>query len=153
MPFDIFSTRAQLAAIELMPREYSFLFDTFVQDGGAVEEEKAIFDYKKGDRQMALDELADLGPDVVEKFGSRGVEVIGVAVNQQAAEAQTTALKAEAKFQQLVDADGKAFEQVGSQMLPWTLVLDADGKIVWFDLEYSHSTRRELQQALLATVR
>lgn len=53
MPFDIFSTRAQLAAIELMPREYSFLFDTFVQDGGAVEEEKAIFDYKKGDRQMA----------------------------------------------------------------------------------------------------
>jgi hypothetical protein len=33
------------------------------------------------------------------------------------------------------------------------LVLDADGKIVWFDLEYSLTTRRELQQALLATVR
>jgi len=38
-------------------------------------------------------------------------------------------------------------------MLPWTFVLDANGKIVWFDLEYSLSTRRELQQALLATVR
>lgn len=107
----------------------------------------------KGDRQMALDELADLGPDVVDKFGSRGVEVIGVAVDQPAAEAQSTAQLAAAKFPQLVDVDGKAFEQVGSQMLPWTLVLDADGKIVWFDLEYSHSTRRELQQALLATVR
>jgi hypothetical protein len=32
-------------------------------------------------------------------------------------------------------------------------VLDANGKIVWFDLEYSLATRRELQQALLATVR
>lgn len=107
----------------------------------------------KGDRQMALDELADLGPDVVDKFGSRGVEVIGVAVNQPATDAQSTAEKAAAKFPQLVDADGKAFEQVGSEMLPWTFVLDADGKIVWFDLEYSLSTRRELQQALLATVR
>lgn len=107
----------------------------------------------KGDRQMALDELADLGPDVVDKFGSRGVEVIGVAVDQQAAEAQSTTQQTEAKFPQLVDTDGKAFEQVGAQLLPWTLVLDADGKIVWFDLEYSHSTRRELQQALLATVR
>lgn len=53
MPIDIYSTRAQLAAIELMPREYSFLYDTFVQDVGPVEESKAIFDYKKGERQMA----------------------------------------------------------------------------------------------------
>jgi hypothetical protein len=53
MPFDIYSTRAQLAAIELMPREYTFLYDTFVQDMGAVEDSKAIFDYKKGERQMA----------------------------------------------------------------------------------------------------
>lgn len=106
----------------------------------------------KGDRQMALDELADLGPDVVDKFGSRGVAVIGVAV-EPAVTAQAAAQQAEAKFPQFVDADGKAFEQVGSQMLPWTFVLDANGKIVWFDLEYSLSTRRELQQALLATVR
>jgi peroxiredoxin len=106
----------------------------------------------KGDRQMALDELADLGPDVVDKFGSRGVAVIGVAV-EPAASAQAAAQQAEVKFPQFVDADGKAFEQVGSQMLPWTFVLDANGKIVWFDLEYSLSTRRELQQALLATVR
>lgn len=107
----------------------------------------------KGDRQMALDELADLGPDIVQKFGSRGVKVIGVAVDQPAADSQAAVQQTAANFPQLVDADGKAFDQVGSQMLPWTLVLDADGKIVWFDLEYSLSTRRELQQALLATVR
>ena len=53
MPIDIYSTRAQLAAIELMEREYSFLYDTFVQDIGAVEDDKAIYDFKKGSRQMA----------------------------------------------------------------------------------------------------
>ena len=53
MPIDIYSTRAQLAAIEQLPREYSFLFDTFCADMGAVEEDKAIWDFRKGERQMA----------------------------------------------------------------------------------------------------
>ena len=107
----------------------------------------------KGDRQMAVDELADLGPDVVQKLGSRGVEVVGIAVNEPADVAGPTIRKTAADYPQLLDADGKAFAKVGSKKLPWTLVLDANGKIVWFDLEYSLATRRELQQALLATVR
>jgi len=53
MPLDIYTTRAQLAAIELFPREYSFLYDTFCKDEGAVEDEKAIYDFKKGSRLMA----------------------------------------------------------------------------------------------------
>lgn len=53
MPFDIYSTSAQLKAIELMPREYSFLYDTFIQDMGAVEDDKAIYDFRKGTRLMA----------------------------------------------------------------------------------------------------
>ena len=53
MPIDIYSTRAQLAALELMPRDYSFLYDTFVLDMGAVEDDRAIYDFRKGVRQMA----------------------------------------------------------------------------------------------------
>jgi hypothetical protein len=48
----------------------------------------------------------------------------------------------------LLDPEGKAFAQVGSEKLPRVFVLDGAGKIVWFDLEYSHSTRRELKQAV-----
>lgn len=50
---DIYSTRAQLAAIDLMPREYSVLYDFFAHDAGAVEDDKAIYDYRKGSRRMA----------------------------------------------------------------------------------------------------
>ena len=53
MPLDIYSTRAQLAAIDLMPREYSFLYDYFAHDAGAVEDDKAIYDFRKGSRRMA----------------------------------------------------------------------------------------------------
>ncbi|MSS16111.1 major capsid protein [Porcincola intestinalis] len=50
---DIYSTRAQLAAIELMPPEYSVLYDFFGHDAGTVEDDKAIYDYRKGSRRMA----------------------------------------------------------------------------------------------------
>lgn len=50
---DIYSTRAQLAAIELLPPEYSFLYDLFCADMGAVEDDKAIYDFRKGTRRMA----------------------------------------------------------------------------------------------------
>ncbi|MGN0996547.1 MAG: major capsid protein [Candidatus Ventricola sp.] len=50
---DIYSTRAQLKAIEQMPRVYSFLHDTFCQDMGVVEDSRAIYDYRKNRMQMA----------------------------------------------------------------------------------------------------
>ena len=53
-------------------------------------------------------------------------------------------------FVNLLDADGKAFAQVGSERLPRVFVVDPAGKILWFDIEYSQTTRRELHQALHA---
>jgi len=50
---DIYSTRAQLAAIDLLPREYSALYDFFGREAGNVEDDKAIYDFRKGSRRMA----------------------------------------------------------------------------------------------------
>ena len=50
---DIYSTRAQLAAIEQLPRAYTFLYDIFATDNGTVEDDRAIYDYKKGSVRMA----------------------------------------------------------------------------------------------------
>lgn len=53
MPFDIYSTHAQLAALELIPHEHHALLDLFVHDAGTVEDDTAIYDFQKGTQQMA----------------------------------------------------------------------------------------------------
>jgi peroxiredoxin len=93
-----------------------------------------------------------MGPDVVGPFGGAGVAVVGIAVGESPDSAQATLQRAKAEYPNLLDADGKAFDQVGSEKLPRTYLLDSQGKIVWFDIEYSLSTRRELHQALRAIV-
>jgi peroxiredoxin len=102
----------------------------------------------KGDRRMGQQQLADLGKDVVQPFGKEGVSIVGVAVDQSPQEAQQALKKAGATFTNLHDADGKAFALMGTGRFPRTYVLDPSGKIVWFDIEYSMATRRELHQAL-----
>jgi peroxiredoxin len=102
----------------------------------------------KGDRRMGQQQLADLGKDVVQPFSKEGVSVVGVAVDQSPKEAEGALKKAGAAFTNLNDADGKAFALVGTGRFPRTYVLDPSGKIVWFDIEYSMATRRELHQAL-----
>ncbi len=104
----------------------------------------------KDDRRMSLTELADLGPDVVDQFGAKGIAVVGVATKMKSDEAKAVLDKTGAKFTNLIDADGNAFAALGSQMLPRTFLLDPQGKVLWFDIEYSHATRRELREALLA---
>lgn len=104
----------------------------------------------KSDRRMAREQLADMGPEVVGPFGKAGVSVVGIAVSESAESAQAALDAAEASFPNLLDADGKAFAQVGSEKLPRTYVVDPRGKIVWFDIEYSMATRRELNQTLRA---
>lgn len=75
MPLDIYSTRAQLAAIEQMPREYSVLFDFFTRDGGTVEDDKAIYDYRKGSRRMAPTVHPGTGGVLMERDGYETREI------------------------------------------------------------------------------
>jgi peroxiredoxin len=102
----------------------------------------------KDDNRMTAEELVDLGPDVIERFGKQGVEVVGIAVDAKPNSAKEVVNKIGAKFTTLLDADGKAFAQVGKEKMPRTFVLDADGKIVWFDISYTLATRRELHDSL-----
>jgi peroxiredoxin len=104
----------------------------------------------KPGRRMTDQLLHDVGPDVIEPFGGAGVAVVGVAVGEAGASAQAALERAGASFPNLLDSDGSAFTQVGSEKLPRAYLLDPQGKILWFDIEYSLATRRELHQALRA---
>lgn len=72
---DIYSTAAQLKAIELMPREYSALFDFFSRDMGAVEDEKAIWDFRKGSRRMAPTVYPGTGGVLMDRDGYETREI------------------------------------------------------------------------------
>jgi peroxiredoxin len=104
------------------------------------------------DRNMSHTEMADLATDVVEPYGAKGVAVVGVAVKEKPEKATAAVKEVGKEIPMLLDDKGTAFAQIGSRRLPRTFVLDANGKILWFDIEYSHATRRELKQALAATV-
>lgn len=67
--FDLFSTAVMLKAVEQMPRVYTFLSDSFAEDGGVCEDERAIYDYRKGAE-------SGLAPFVVPGTG-------GVAINRE----------------------------------------------------------------------
>jgi peroxiredoxin len=104
----------------------------------------------KSDRRASRTLLADMTPDVIESFGAKGVAVVGIVVDEPANVASSALVRAQAKFVNLLDPGGKAFSLVGKERLPRVYLLDSQGKVLWFDIEYSLATRRELNQALRA---
>jgi peroxiredoxin len=96
----------------------------------------------------AVEELGDLGPMIASRFGSFGVNIVGINERDPEAAARNAIATSGAKFPNLLDTDGKAFEKLATGELPRTYLLDAGGKILWFDLEYSRSTRRDLKHAI-----
>jgi peroxiredoxin len=97
------------------------------------------------DRWMSKTALHDL----VRAAGD-GVSIVGVAVGVKQDAAEKTLADSGVKFTQLVDEQGSAFAQVGTGALPRLYVLDGEGRVAWFDIEYSEATRRELKQTLAA---
>jgi len=100
------------------------------------------------DRWMARTALVDMQRDIAAHFQAEQVAVVGVAVRQPAGAVQAALKVAQATFPQLIDTEGQAFAIVGTVSLPRLFVLDPNGIIVWFDIEYSEGTRRDLWQTL-----
>jgi len=93
--------------------------------------------------------LEDLMREVVEPFGSKGVQVVVVNVGDTAADAKGDMEKAQATFPCLLDPEGKLFATIAKdRRMPRIYLLDSAGKILWFDVENSRATRENLTQAI-----
>jgi len=97
---------------------------------------------------MATTALIDLERDVSQKFAAEEVSVVAIVVGTPPESVRANLDKANPSFMQLLDSDGKVFASVGTHALPRIYVLDEAQKVVWFDIEYSESTRRELKETL-----
>ena len=96
-----------------------------------------------------IEELQDMC-GLCEPFFGKGLQVVGVESGDSAVPSPKNADAAAFLFPILLDADGALLAKVARERLPRTYLLDASGKILWFDMEYSRSTRVDLIQAMKA---
>ena len=94
--------------------------------------------------------LADLQSDVAEAYAGDKISVIGVGVDVTPAKVKRDSAELEIDYAMLIDPQGRVFDQIGIKKLPRLFLVDCDGQILWFDIEYSLATRRELNLALRA---
>lgn len=100
------------------------------------------------DNLHSVVQLEDLARDIAGPLAEQGGGVVAVNVGDSAERAAGTAKKAGAEFLILLDPERAYYGKLATERLPRTYVLDAEGTILWFDLEYSRSTRRDLEQTI-----
>jgi peroxiredoxin len=99
------------------------------------------------DNPYALDQFQEIRRDVM-PLAEQGVQAIAIHVGKPPEDYAELCRDSGEGVLCLVDADRKYFGQLASRMLPRTYVVDAEGKILWLDIEYSRSTRYDLRNAL-----
>ncbi len=72
---DLYDVRSQLKAIELMPRECSVLADFFCKEDSVQENNKAIYDFRKGTKPMAPTVHPGTGGVIMERTGYETREI------------------------------------------------------------------------------
>ncbi|WP_145249615.1 redoxin family protein [Aeoliella mucimassa] len=112
------------------------------------------------DGAMAKTMLRDLQFDINKQYnalnpGAGMANVLPVAIATGLTQDQATQTASAASFEGtlLLDGDGTATAALGTGRMPRIYVLDSKGSVVWFDIEYSSSTRREMQQAVAALIK
>jgi peroxiredoxin len=110
-----------------------------------------VFFWTAADRS-SLEELGDLAAKVASPLAAQGVKVVGICERDPADEARKACEQAGVSYPVLLDPGGTFFSQVATRRLPRTYLIDATGKILWFDIEYTAPTRHDLREALRALV-
>ena len=108
------------------------------------------------DRRTALeaaDTLRSLTNDVARPFARKGVQVIGIELAQTTwiwrLEEHSRSRVETAVSMSRRDGKGQFLGRVcKDDKLPRVFLLDAKGKILWFDVEYSRATREDLVQGI-----
>jgi peroxiredoxin len=100
----------------------------------------------------SMGEVEDQNDDVVKDYADQGVQVIGINQGDPAEKVRAALKEAGVKYPVLLDGNGDYFKKVATEKTLRTYLLDAQGRILWFDTEYSRATRRDLLQAIDAAL-
>jgi hypothetical protein len=98
-----------------------------------------------------LELMSDLGPLLTQKYGSRGVNAVVVFVGEPDEAAKSFAQEHKNDFATIVSSDGAELSKITDNpqgLMPRIFLIDSEWRILWFDIEYSRTTRRDLDAAL-----
>jgi len=96
----------------------------------------------------SLQEIEDMDQEIQPEFGPQGLLIIGINEKDSPEMIQEKLEDAGADLPILLDPEGAFFDKVATEKIARTYLLDKEGKILWFDVEYSSTTRRNLKQAI-----
>ncbi len=96
----------------------------------------------------ARDQFSRLQSEVFDRYRPFGVSVVAINEGDAPADVLAFAKQSGVTITCLQDPAGSAFQKVASSKLPRTYLLDAGGAVLWFDIEYSLASRRELNNAI-----
>jgi hypothetical protein len=97
---------------------------------------------------FAVEQFTHLAADIVEPFAAAKLKAVAVHVGEPQDVYAELCSNCGENVTCLIDADKSNFAKIATRKLPRTYLLDAQGKIIWFDIEYSRSTRHELLNAV-----
>lgn len=92
--------------------------------------------------------LNDLQSDIIDPYAGKGIKVIGINVGDKPQLVRQQLEKIGVTMSYYFDPDKAFFSKVAKSMLPRVYLLNASGKIIWFDTDYSQASRRNLMQAI-----
>jgi len=110
----------------------------------------AVVYFWTAENPYAVAGLEDIGTLVPKELTEMGaVRVITVNEGNTPESAAGLISKTDSHVMNLFDPKGALLAKVATEkQLPRTYLVDSSGKIVWFDIEYSSSMKRNLRQAL-----
>ncbi len=96
----------------------------------------------------AREQFARIMQEGYNRYHALGINVVAINVGDSSEVVQELAAQYGVTTPCLLDPDGQAFQKVATRLLPRTYLLDAEGRILWFDLEYSRGQRQSLHNAV-----
>jgi hypothetical protein len=93
------------------------------------------------------EQFAHLASEVALPFRHLGVKVVAVNVGDPVEQIELDDVTKD-EIVCVHDSDGSAIATIATSKLPRTYLIDGQGRILWFDLEYSRTTRRQLKNAI-----
>lgn len=99
--------------------------------------------------RLGREQIQRLEREIVTPFHNTGLSVVAINFSDTAEQVRDSLpTSQEDGFKVLLDTEAGLYSQIATKHHPRTYLIDAEGAILWLDIEYSRSMMRELSNAI-----